>query len=994
MNKLVQALLFFVFPVMALAADPTNNITNHTMSFTPPVSDLSVVFLGNLFGIVDGVLHGNGSQIMGAIFSVFNSAVLALGGMVIMYTLLVSTMNTAQEGQMLGQKWSSIWIPVRSVAGLALLMPKASGYCLMQIFVMWVVVQGVGAADKIWNATLSYLNRGGAIVQAQIDPTKALMGTTGGAEIATGAQTILAGEVCMVALQHQLNAQLEQYKKQASSNAGPCSGPSTEMKDFCNSSVPDFLSSVDVVAQQENVTPIHAMGPVTPPTYQVKMPNFPDSSIYSKLNGICGTIHWNDFSSSLYPVNANLSMNMISDEEYKTAAMSRAIAIQQMYSDFMPLAQVMVGNDPSFSDQSGASSTTNFSMVAKQGYGYPLHSTTAACLFTSPDCILWGNPGSTSTSAALLAGNEFQNATADYDGIMLPSLTLISEALSSAITDTSRNFIAKASSDGWIMAGSYFFDLVDLNTKANKQGDLIDANSGLGGSTMMPDDLTNPFSVGNVKTCNLSDPHSILCSWMNKDRTLIDPIKMLINGAGLPGVPAAGVTEPVLGKDLALIVAPASSTVYGYTNNATILRLPNQPGQTEPVVQIIKFQVKVQPSPLFWMDFPCGEVCPFSCFCLGSTVGDLLWNEITVPIVNMLMPLVVAWVNMALDLFITTPMKGMATIFQQGMAIITKTGANPIVALANMGTYYINFTMTLIFNTMATSITISIIPVIGPLVMAIATMAMPLMMAWLGIMAAIGFSTAYYVPILPYMMFTFGAIAWLITVIEAMVAGPIVALGVTHPEGHDAFGKAEPAVMILMNVFLRPSMMIIGYIMAIALASVSVWLINQGFTHALSFMQDTNTFGGPTWDSQTYPAQGSVSGIDSDPTHIEGGYGKGTWAGMYSFFFSVLVYTTMYLAVVTKAFTLIAVLPDKVLRWIGGQNESTGSEAAQMGDEVKKQVDTGGKETQAGAAGSAKKLQGAAGEVMNLGGGESKSGGSADASGGDDDDKGGAAKSE
>lgn len=71
---------------------------------------------------------------MGSMFGVFNSAVLALGGIIIMYTLMVSTMNTAHEGQMLGQKWSSIWIPLRSTFGLALLIPKASGYCMMQVF--------------------------------------------------------------------------------------------------------------------------------------------------------------------------------------------------------------------------------------------------------------------------------------------------------------------------------------------------------------------------------------------------------------------------------------------------------------------------------------------------------------------------------------------------------------------------------------------------------------------------------------------------------------------------------------------------------------------------------------------------------------------------------------------------------------------------------------------------------------------------------------------
>src|SRR3990167_2319770 len=159
MKKIWLTLSMLLTPILALA--------DSSMSFTPPSTDYSVIFLENIFGIVDGVLHGSGSQIMGNMFGVFNSSVLALGGIVVVYTLLVGTMNTAHEGQMLGQKWSSIWIPIRATIGLAFLIPKSSGYCLMQIFIMWVVVQGIGAADSIWNSALDYLNRGGAIMQVQ-----------------------------------------------------------------------------------------------------------------------------------------------------------------------------------------------------------------------------------------------------------------------------------------------------------------------------------------------------------------------------------------------------------------------------------------------------------------------------------------------------------------------------------------------------------------------------------------------------------------------------------------------------------------------------------------------------------------------------------------------------------------------------------------------------------------------------------------------------------
>ncbi len=211
MNKLLLTIFLSFFPVLVFA--------DNSLSFAPPASDYSVIFLGNLFGIIDGVLHGNGSQIMGNMFAVFNAAVLALGGMIIMYTLIVSTMNTAHEGQMLGQKWSSIWIPVRSTMGLALLIPKASGYCMMQIFVMWIVVQGIGAADKVWEAALSYLNRGGVIIQSQANPTTTLtQSATSG--VAGGGLAILSGQVCMLGFQKQLQTQRQNYLNMKQINQG------------------------------------------------------------------------------------------------------------------------------------------------------------------------------------------------------------------------------------------------------------------------------------------------------------------------------------------------------------------------------------------------------------------------------------------------------------------------------------------------------------------------------------------------------------------------------------------------------------------------------------------------------------------------------------------------------------------------------------------------------------------------------------------------------
>ena len=82
----------------------------------------------------------------------------------------------------------------------------------------------------------------------------------------------------------------------------------------------------------------------------------------------------------------------------------------------------------------------------------------------------------------------------------------------------------------------------------------------------------------------------------------------------------------------------------------------------------------------------------------------------------------------------------------------------------------------------------------------------------------------------------------------------------------------------------------------------------------------------------------------------------------------------MYLTVVQKAFTLITYLPDKVLRWIGGQPEGIGEQAAQWAEgEPKKQVEGGGKETGRASAQRDEQLGGYA--ATGLGKLKDKSGG-------------------
>ena len=132
-------------------------------------SDLSKHYLGMIFGDVGTVLQGEslgiGNDLMARLFKIFNVVILTLGSMVVMYTTLISTINTAQEGELMGQKWSSVWIPLRSVAGVSLLLPIGKGYSLIQIFIMWIILQGVGAANAVWGVVLDYVSQGNSINQ-------------------------------------------------------------------------------------------------------------------------------------------------------------------------------------------------------------------------------------------------------------------------------------------------------------------------------------------------------------------------------------------------------------------------------------------------------------------------------------------------------------------------------------------------------------------------------------------------------------------------------------------------------------------------------------------------------------------------------------------------------------------------------------------------------------------------------------------------------------
>lgn len=164
---LVLALLL---PESALAGAATGVLDEQI--FTPRPDDTSRMWLDALFpGLMPG---GNAAAQtgMGEVLRTLNAALIAVSAAFIAYNIVVTTMNTAQDGEALGRKVSSLWAPTRVVAGMALMVPLASGYTAIQVLMVTIATWGIGLANALWNAALGILMlQGGAL--AQVTPPKA-----------------------------------------------------------------------------------------------------------------------------------------------------------------------------------------------------------------------------------------------------------------------------------------------------------------------------------------------------------------------------------------------------------------------------------------------------------------------------------------------------------------------------------------------------------------------------------------------------------------------------------------------------------------------------------------------------------------------------------------------------------------------------------------------------------------------------------------------------
>lgn len=190
---------------------------------------------------------------------------------------------------------------------------------------------------------------------------------------------------------------------------------------------------------------------------------------------------------------------------------------------------------------------------------------------------------------------------------------------------------------------------------------------------------------------------------------------------------------------------------------------------------------------------------------------------------------------------------------------------------------------------------------------------------------------AYYLPMYPFAVFTFASIGWFAMVIEGMAAAPLVCFGMTHPEGHDFLGKGEQALMLILGIFLRPTLLVMGLIAFMLVSFVAFELFLAGFGPLLNSFRRTQ------------------SGALNDDLLI-----------LISITMMLVIFGFMVMEVVEQSAKIIYQLPNNIMRWIGApqMGEEYGQMAAQLKGSVSTAADVMGKGAQgvtdaAGGAGDA-----------------------------------------
>jgi conjugal transfer/type IV secretion protein DotA/TraY len=754
---------------------------SEVFAFDVPMSDKSRQYLGMIFGGSVGpiVLSDENNVVIGRLFAQLNSVVFVLGTLMVGYITVVSTLNTAKEGHAMGQKWSSMWVPVRSVLGLLVMVPTpVSGYSAIQVTVMWFVLQGIGAANSVWQVALDAIGSG-----LSVTAVKGYNGTP-------DSKTITLSSTQLARLQGIL---------QGSFQAAMCT---------------KFVNRFVEINQSDNLQMTR---------YNIDNTGGGQVSFYLDTTG----------ASPYNKINIGFQRGNkgVGDADFTKICGSATIQCQNgknkgdcadsakintIYQGLNGIYQSMLNLvDPFFDEIDGLSRPFNYRNSAEEIISK-----------------LSGNSGLYEAQISQLKDNILQLSSAINFNI--GGLTF-----ENPIT----GILKSAKELGWIHAGSYYMMLNTVVASVVSDGDYDFIGSGQNPNygDVKPSVGSDAISYMAYRNIASADINSILAA-INSDLTL--PVNLTIN---------------------------YDSPIYSMMNLSTSTSAAKIAGSS-----LSKFFNRLLISDSSLVPHAAKADVGQSAIGGGSVDTSMASsNRVGITATGAIRTFQ-SWINKSTD-----PLLGIS-MFGANLMIT----AEVMLVIAYAASVALSFTSVLACPVSFKGVSEQLI--LGVIFPA-ATAAILL---WLA-----GATFAVYVPMIPYLMFTATAVGWMFAVIEAIVAAPVLALGLVSPSG-DELGKAGQGMLILVGLFLKPTLMIFGFILASRLLKAILTMVNNMFAATV----DAN-----------------IAGVSP----------------LFGWVVPMILYAGFVVALTNKCFSLIHILPEKIMRWLGSQGDGFGTEEVMQKTESK-----------------------------------------------------------
>lgn len=162
-------------------------VSSNNVDFS--TGDATDVSIGVLQAILGDWKSTTPDPTIGTLFKTFNLGVLVFAAALFMYLSVVGVIHSAEDGEVLGRNWGSVFVPLRIAGGMSLLFPLANGYSTVQIIVLWLATSGIGFANWVTVATIdSFVSSQGTAISIQLIDRNALNETM---------KSILKAEVCV-----------------------------------------------------------------------------------------------------------------------------------------------------------------------------------------------------------------------------------------------------------------------------------------------------------------------------------------------------------------------------------------------------------------------------------------------------------------------------------------------------------------------------------------------------------------------------------------------------------------------------------------------------------------------------------------------------------------------------------------------------------------------------------------------------------------------------